>query len=71
MGFARQVANRVVFMDAGQIVEVQEPEAFFDAPRHRRTQVFLSQILVEHFSKRRSAKALAERSCDGCAPTLG
>jgi general L-amino acid transport system ATP-binding protein len=45
MGFARQVANRVVFMDAGQIVEENEPAAFFDAPRHRRTQAFLSQIL--------------------------
>jgi len=45
MGFARQVANRIVFMDAGQIVEVNEPVAFFDAPRHRRTQAFLSQIL--------------------------
>jgi general L-amino acid transport system ATP-binding protein len=45
MGFARQIANRVVFMDAGQIVEVNEPDAFFDAPRHRRTQAFLSRIL--------------------------
>jgi general L-amino acid transport system ATP-binding protein len=45
MGFARQVANRVVFMDAGQIVEVNGPDPFFDAPQHRRTQVFLSQIL--------------------------
>jgi general L-amino acid transport system ATP-binding protein len=45
MGFARQVANRVVFMDAGEIVEVNDPAAFFDAPQHRRTQAFLSQIL--------------------------
>ena len=45
MGFARRVANRVVFMDAGQIVEVSTPEAFFDAPRHRRTQEFLSRVL--------------------------
>ena len=45
MGFARQVANRVVFMDAGQIVEVNDPAAFFDAPQHRRTRAFLSQIL--------------------------
>jgi general L-amino acid transport system ATP-binding protein len=45
VGFARQVANRVVFMDGGQIVEVNVPEAFFDAPQHRRTQAFLSQIL--------------------------
>jgi general L-amino acid transport system ATP-binding protein len=45
MGFARQVANRVVFMDAGQILEMDEPGAFFDSPRHRRTQAFLSRIL--------------------------
>ena len=45
MGFARQVANRVVFMDAGCIVEVKEPARFFDAPQHRRTQAFLRQIL--------------------------
>ena len=40
-----RAANRVVVMDGGQIVEVNEPEAFFAAPQHRRTQVFLSQIL--------------------------
>jgi general L-amino acid transport system ATP-binding protein len=45
MGFARQVANRMVFMDAGQIVEVNTPEAFFSEPRHERTRAFLSQIL--------------------------
>jgi len=45
MGFARQVANRIVFMDAGQIVEVDEPRAFFGAPRHPRTRAFLGQIL--------------------------
>jgi general L-amino acid transport system ATP-binding protein len=45
MGFARQVADRVIFMDAGEIVENDEPDAFFNAPRHRRTQAFLSQIL--------------------------
>jgi general L-amino acid transport system ATP-binding protein len=45
MGFARQVANRVVFMDAGRIVEENEPEAFFTRPRHERTKLFLSQIL--------------------------
>jgi general L-amino acid transport system ATP-binding protein len=45
MGFARQIANRVVFMDAGQIVEVDGPDTFFDTPRHPRTQAFLSQIL--------------------------
>jgi len=45
MGFARKVANRVVFMDAGQIVEQNEPEQFFDNPQSERTQLFLSQIL--------------------------
>jgi general L-amino acid transport system ATP-binding protein len=45
MGFARQVADQVVFMDAGQIVEKNEPRAFFDHPRHERTRLFLSQIL--------------------------
>lgn len=45
MGFARQVANRVVFMDEGEIVEQNEPEAFFSNPRNERTQLFLSQIL--------------------------
>ena len=45
MGFARQVADRVMFMDAGQIVEVNRPEEFFGNPRHERTKLFLSQIL--------------------------
>src|SRR5215813_3776018 len=45
MGFARQVANRMVLMDAGQIIEINEPGAFFDHPRHERTKLFLSQIL--------------------------
>jgi general L-amino acid transport system ATP-binding protein len=45
MGFARQVADRVVFMDAGEIVEVNEPRRFFDEPRHERTRRFLGQIL--------------------------
>src|ERR1043165_5816951 len=45
MGFARQVANRIVFMDEGQIVEMNEPKAFFDNPQHDRTKLFLSQIL--------------------------
>ena len=45
MGFARQVANRMVLMDAGQIIEVNEPEAFFSHPQHERTKLFLSQIL--------------------------
>jgi general L-amino acid transport system ATP-binding protein len=45
MGFARQVANRVIFMDAGQIIEQNEPEEFFSKPKHERTKLFLSQIL--------------------------
>ncbi len=45
MGFARQVANRVIFMDAGQIVEQNAPEPFFTNPQHERTKLFLSQIL--------------------------
>jgi general L-amino acid transport system ATP-binding protein len=45
MGFARKVANRVIFMDQGQIVEQNTPAEFFDNPRHERTKLFLSQIL--------------------------
>jgi general L-amino acid transport system ATP-binding protein len=45
MGFARQVADRMIFMDEGQIVEIAPPEPFFTAPRHERTQNFLRQIL--------------------------
>jgi len=45
MTFARQVANRIVFMDAGQIVEINAPGPFFAAPQHERTKLFLSQIL--------------------------
>ena len=45
MGFARQVANRVIFMDQGQIIEQNEPEEFFLHPRHERTKLFLSQLL--------------------------
>jgi len=45
MGFARQVANRVIFMDQGRIVEENSPDEFFSAPRHERTRLFLSQIL--------------------------
>ncbi len=45
MGFARQVANRVVFMDAGQIIEANAPTEFFAHPQHERTKLFLSQIL--------------------------
>ena len=45
MGFARKVADRVIFMDEGQIIEQNEPEAFFSAPKSDRTKLFLSQIL--------------------------
>jgi general L-amino acid transport system ATP-binding protein len=45
MGFARQVANRIVFMDEGQIVEINAPGEFFAHPQHERTRLFLSQIL--------------------------
>ncbi len=45
MGFARTVANRIVFMDSGEIVEENEPNEFFNNPRWDRTQMFLSQIL--------------------------
>jgi general L-amino acid transport system ATP-binding protein len=45
MGFARQVADRIVFMDGGEIIESAPPPAFFDAPQHARTRQFLSQIL--------------------------
>jgi general L-amino acid transport system ATP-binding protein len=45
MGFAREVANRIVFMDAGQIIETNTPANFFANPQHTRTKLFLSQIL--------------------------
>jgi len=45
MAFARQVASRMALMDAGQIIEIAEPAAFFDHPQHERTRAFLSQIL--------------------------
>jgi general L-amino acid transport system ATP-binding protein len=45
MGFARQVAHRVVFMDGGRIVEQGDPESLFSRPQHPRTQAFLNQIL--------------------------
>ncbi len=45
MGFAREVADRVIFMDGGRIVEVGSPEHFFTNPSHERTKIFLSQIL--------------------------
>ena len=45
MGFARKVANRVIFMDEGQIIEINEPDGFFKNPQSDRTKLFLSQIL--------------------------
>ena len=45
MGFARGVADRIVFMDAGEIVEIGTPEHFFERPQHDRTKLFLQQIL--------------------------
>ncbi len=46
MGFARSVADQVVFMDEGEIVEMNPPQEFFDNPQHKRTKLFLSQILA-------------------------
>ena len=45
MGFAKTVANRVIFMDGGEIIEENTPDLFFDNPQHERTKLFLSQIL--------------------------
>ncbi len=45
MGFARRIANRVIFMDGGEIIEQNEPEEFFNNPKSERTKLFLSQIL--------------------------
>ena len=45
MGFARQVADRIIFMDAGEIVEQNTPEEFFNNPQNERTKTFLNQIL--------------------------
>lgn len=46
MGFAKKVANRVIFMDEGEIIEENEPQAFFNNPQNERTREFLSQILA-------------------------
>lgn len=48
MGFARQVADRVIFMASGEIVEEAEPEVFFKSPKHQRTKTFLGEILAHH-----------------------
>jgi ABC-type polar amino acid transport system ATPase subunit len=46
MGFAKEVADRLVFFDEGNIVEQNTPEEFFNNPREERTELFLSQILT-------------------------
>ena len=46
MGFAKTVADRVIFMDEGQIIEQNDPHEFFDNPQHERTKLFLSQIIA-------------------------
>ncbi|WP_320202182.1 amino acid ABC transporter ATP-binding protein (plasmid) [Agrobacterium sp. rho-13.3] len=48
MGFARQVADRVIFMSDGEIVEENSPKDFFSAPQHKRTRAFLGEILAHH-----------------------
>jgi general L-amino acid transport system ATP-binding protein len=45
MGFAREVADRVIFMDKGKIVEENDPKSFFENPQQERTKLFLNQIL--------------------------
>ena len=45
MGFAREVADRVVFMDGGEIIEEGPPDEFFRNPQHKRTRAFLKEIL--------------------------
>ena len=45
MSFAQKIADRVVFMDQGKIIEVAPPESFFDKPQHARTQHFLDQFM--------------------------
>jgi ABC-type polar amino acid transport system ATPase subunit len=46
MGFAREVAKRILFMDEGKIVEIAPPEEFFTKPKSERTKLFLSKILT-------------------------
>ncbi|MBB3134493.1 polar amino acid transport system ATP-binding protein [Rhizobium pisi] len=48
MGFARQVADRVIFMTAGEVIEEARPDEFFRNPRHDRTKAFLGEILAHH-----------------------
>ena len=58
MDFARQVADRVIFMDFGQIVEMNSPDEFFKNPPHERTRLFLSQILNRNGVLMRPIKVL-------------
>lgn len=46
MGFARKVADRVLFMDAGEIIEENDPATFFTSPANERTRTFLDQVLT-------------------------
>lgn len=48
MGFAREVADRVIFMASGEIIEEADPEVFFESPQHERTRAFLGEILAHH-----------------------
>ena len=48
MGFARQVADHVIFMADGEIIEENEPKSFFSNPQHQRTRAFLGEILAHH-----------------------
>ncbi len=47
MGFARRVADRIIFMDEGEIIEIKKPDDFFENPENERTKLFLSQILED------------------------
>ena len=49
MGFARKVADRVIFMDQGEIIEQGDPDSFFDSPQNKRTQTFIDQVLTVAF----------------------
>jgi ABC-type glutathione transport system ATPase component len=60
MGFARQVADRVVFIDGGRILEQGRPEQVLESPQHRRTQQFLSKVL--HLASQRGLIAEPEPS---------
>jgi general L-amino acid transport system ATP-binding protein len=69
MGFARQVADRIVFMDEGRILEAASPETFFSHPEHQRTKLFLSQVM--HTSARRPDELRAAQADRGAmAPAL-